>query len=800
MKQHKGLQHNIYWSGPRESDCDYTGSLFSGSVTFFGSDKNGNVSYCGNSASRIDHNVDNEDASCFVRDHLKSIIENDPDCRIMYYNPNYAFDLDNEIDRRIICRNDRGLMEMLNDKLRFRSFAEGIVPMLPMKLLRGAECTYDSLKERNGFGEFNDFVIQEKNASGGHGTFLMRNGDVNRIREKLTDDEAYIVTGYIAENISVNVHAVIFDDDILLFPASIQVIRYQDGRLLYRGGDFDAYEQIDGGRREKFTAETRKLLRQIQQKGYRGVIGIDGLFDGDRLYIVEVNNRFQGSSILVNKKLYENNLPSLQELTIKAFEHEEPVSSIQKQLDAMSELGSFYNYIKENDDHTQHIHRAASNERHVKKLVDDGYQEIQAEDPDAYLFSVIFDSNILSLCDQGRAVRIHPNIAEPSKVFEARIREYDLTAIKTSIINRGAVMTEAAKNYVESHGRMRTGTYLSLDVYTEGCYINCPLYVKYTAMSPFSIDYDDQKGLHIDYYEKYLLSVDYDIKVELPLNVKLQQPQIDKILFLATDRLRIQNNNYCTFAEHGVPCRFCEAVGIHNHFEEDDILRAIDYAFTSEIRHLFRHVLIGGLSNDIGREKQVFIDMCHRIRMYSDDIPIYLMSLPPTPEDVDAYIDVGVTEVGFNIEVYDRQIARMLMPGKGAFSLDRYFDAFDAATKRLGRNGAVRTAFIAGLEPMSSTLDGIKAVAERGVAPIISVFRPIPGTELENVIPPSDEWLNDLLVRAEKICNQYGLSLGPQCPACRNNTLSHAVQDEMNVLYQAGWSRADTQVRRRKIS
>ena len=56
--------------------------------------------------------------------------------------------------------------------------------------------------------------------------------------------------------------------------------------------------------------------------------------------------------------------------------------------------------------------------------------------------------------------------------------------------------------------------------------------------------------------------------------------------------------------------------------------------------------------------------------------------------------------------------------------------------------------------------------------PILSVFRPIPGTAMENLVPPSNHYLRDIYHAGTKICTKYGLHLGPDCPACQNNTLS----------------------------
>ena len=112
------------------------------------------------------------------------------------------------------------------------------------------------------------------------------------------------------------------------------------------------------------------------------------------------------------------------------------------------------------------------------------------------------------------------------------------------------------------------------------------------------------------------------------------------------------------------------------------------------------------------------------------------------------------------------------MPGKGNIPLSTYLSALERSVQLLGANNSVRTAFVVGLESIESTLEGIERVCRMGVSPILSVFRPIPGTEMENQIIPSNESLYDLYIRAKKICEKYNLELGPSCPYCQNNTLA----------------------------
>ena len=155
------------------------------------------------------------------------------------------------------------------------------------------------------------------------------------------------------------------------------------------------------------------------------------------------------------------------------------------------------------------------------------------------------------------------------------------------------------------------------------------------------------------------------------------------------------------------------------------------------------------------------------------DKKIYVMSLPPKNTTVlSDYFNAGVTQIGFNIEIFNPSIAQCIMPGKGKITRRAYFDALEKSTHFWGNSGNVRSLIIVGLEQRASLVSGIEKLCQLGVMPILSVFRPIPGTFMENVVPPSNNFLRKLYVECESICIRYNLHLGPDCAYCQNNTLS----------------------------
>lgn len=148
------------------------------------------------------------------------------------------------------------------------------------------------------------------------------------------------------------------------------------------------------------------------------------------------------------------------------------------------------------------------------------------------------------------------------------------------------------------------------------------------------------------------------------------------------------------------------------------------------------------------------------------------MSIPPKDYDeVKNFCECGITEVAFNIEIYNRQIAKKIMPGKGSIPLKQYLQALENSSKLLGTENA-RSMLIIGLDSKRSFLKGVEQLCKIGVTPMISPFRPMENTPLADMVPPTLEYMLDIYCESKKICNKYNIRLGPKCVFCQNNTLT----------------------------
>ncbi len=120
---------------------------------------------------------------------------------------------------------------------------------------------------------------------------------------------------------------------------------------------------------------------------------------------------------------------------------------------------------------------------------------------------------------------------------------------------------------------------------------------------------------------------------------------------------------------------------------------------------------------------------------------------PPHPDRARwaALRAAGVNRVSFCVELFDPGRFREVCPGKHrVYGQRAYLDAVETclALRREGPRAepwVVNGELVAGLEPAASTIAGIEWLVARGAVPTVCVFRPLVGTDLADVAPPSPE-------------------------------------------------------------
>lgn len=594
---------------------------------------------------------------------------------------------------------------------------------------------------------------------GGYSTYLL--DKTSKI--SFDDCDILLVSPYIEESIPLNVTAIIYEDDVLIFPPSIQIIVNDSNRLLYKGADFIAYKELDKIIKQKVLQYSQIICENLKNIGYRGICGIDYITDNNDVFFMEINERFQASSYLINMALKEIGFPSLHRLCMESFQKSK--STINLSEFEINYSSYIYTYHQKFCHCYPYILSKAKSNKNIIRILEDGFLQNAVFEEDAYLFTLVSDINMVSI-GYDNNINIDDNIRE-----HHQLQGKDVLKTKISLMNQGFYITDSAMQYIEQKKNARTAINTGIDLIlfnkirvSSVCGMG-----RFNSMSPFELVYNQTNGLVLTHYGTMISTVDYDMPDALKKKCTTSGVPYSQIAFLANGRLQINHEPVCFYKKHNISCRFCGLPQKEAFFELQDIYEVID----TYIKYCnFNSFFIGGASNIYTKGWKTIGNIAHYISSHSEK-PIYLMAPPPPEKEILYQLkESGITEVSFNIEVFDRKIAEELMPGKGKIPLDLYYSMLEESTLLWGKTGNVRSMIIVGLESTKSLLKGVEHLAQIGVQPILSPFGPRQDTELRNTIPFSSEKLLELFRKCNEICSQYNLAPGPDNIECQNNTLS----------------------------
>lgn len=761
------MREPLYWIGIRSSELQDIPGFFAGSVTMFGPGQDGNRSFERRRQMRHDYNQESAEWVEFVERSAEEILQQTPNGRFMIYSPEEAECYGQAVAQRAVCQNPQPLLDLLEDKFQTRQWLSDYVPILPYRIQPGETLSYAAMLRH--FPGFKRFVIQASFSCGGSGTWLVTEDNHTQILSRLDPEAPYAVSAYQENSVSPNIHLVIYDQEVLLLPPSIQLVEAGEDGFCYRGADFPMYRSLPGQLDVCLKRYAQKIGDVLRRAGYRGVCGVDFLIADDTIYLMEVNPRFQSSTFLLNRALREAGYEcSLQSLQLDAFEAPAPDDRF-RGLSSLAVPYSCYHY--------EYQPGRKADLRYVWNLlkhmpdagcIDDGLDWAIQLEPHTYLYKGVFRGSIAALAPPLRC-RLHANMGLAPASLSAEALRQDLERLKIMLLSRGVRLSGAAAQRLEHTGGFNHEEFWALDLVLNGhIYICAPYDTNRSELSPFCVEADEGSGYFLSCYGKYVLAVQVRAEDAIGDGLTSRGIPYHDITYLGNDRLRVYHRPGCCFKDLGTGCGFCDIPKDNRIFTLEDIFQALD-AYRDH--PAIRHYLIGGGSNPPDDDFSVIESISKHIRDTTGK-PIYLMSLPPRDAGILARLkQAGITEVAFNLEVFDRSLARRYMPGKGAISLTTYEDAFRAAVELWGRTGNVRTIFIVGLEPAESLLEGVAHVAEMGVSPILSLLRPIEETPLRGLLAPRDEEVWEIYQAAKAICARQGVSLGPACPCCEDNTL-----------------------------
>ncbi len=196
----------------------------------------------------------------------------------------------------------------------------------------------------------------------------------------------------------------------------------------------------------------------------------------------------------------------------------------------------------------------------------------------------------------------------------------------------------------------------------------------------------------------------------------------------------------CTLVNTKEECQFCSAQAYTGP------KFTVDY-FSSELRRIQTMQGIDALTLSAGslvdKRYKGYEQMGAYIRAARDlgvyEINIELMPSPQLDDDeVRRLMQVmnadGVTSAQFNIEIWNPEKRKELMPYKGGIPVETYLRYFALGSDIFGP-GKTSSVILSGLNTCDELFEAAVAIIGAGGIPSLEVFRPLPNTRLENTIP-----------------------------------------------------------------
>lgn len=749
-------EHSLVWVGNRESEIESCCELFAHSITIYGSGVDKNISLINPNSEQ--YFVEKKKSAYFAEKINELLLLSDR-YRFLFYNSqtaNSIIESSPDLEKFFLCVNEPSILSYLNSKAYTKMWLSHQLPVIRFALLAKQEISYKQLKKI--FNQDESFVIQDDCSSGGVGTYLYTQDDSDAISSKLSSSQLFVVSPYVKDSYSVNYHIIVGKHEVLIYPPSLQVVELTDNQFLYKGADFiaantDIPQKIKG----QLYEHCKVIGKLLQGINYRGVCGVDFQISNETVYLMEVNPRFQASSLLLDFSLREQFGTGLIETHMAAFSISVTKEHVHAANNVIVSLSSIAFYLFADHLFYQHIFNQLQGAPSTYKICRDK-QHISPVAPKRYLFRVLFNIPLTSIDYNGNLI-LHQNLQNPKNVVVG-----NPINLKVALLTQGIKISPEAF----AHYKIKDATFDAVDIIIGDTVINCPVKGKFIHLTPWNIEFH-QKTLSLYYLQTYIADVKIDTQEQLTIQTTRNGWNVHKIGYRTTDRVRIRHTHSCYYKKTTHSCDFCHVtVKTDNTFLLEDVYEVIDH-YMEEVQ--FRHFLIGGPTAERQSEELNILNIVRYIRSKSDK-PIGVMTVPPEDASIlSAYKENGVTDISYNIEIFNRALAKQIMPGKGQIPLEQYRQAFVEGVRLFGRSGAIRSMLLIGLDRDISLLNGVEFLCDLGVSPMLSPFRPLFKTPLAMRIPPDIRTIDRVVRAARNICIQYGVNLGPSCKMCQNNTL-----------------------------
>ncbi len=314
-------------------------------------------------------------------------------------------------------------------------------------------------------------------------------------------------------------------------------------------------------------------------------------------------------------------------------------------------------------------------------------------------------------------------------------------------------------------GPAEGGTFL-----VDGIPVSLPISSKYVSRSPYILR--EEGGQYLIFKdEKTVSPVNFIGRPKFYDHSTEEGIPYPKIALLhGKDCLATSVIQTCTYWHSSERCRFC---GIELSYGNDLTIKvktpdqlsevALKAKELDSIQHI---VLTTGTVRPSGKEISYLVPCASAIKK-ATGLPIHAQFCPPSNmEGLYELKEAGVDTVGIHIESFDFETLSQVAPAKAAIGLERYKKVWKMAVEIFGPN-QVSSFLIVGLgEKTDSIIWGSKYLADLGVYPFVVPLRPIPGSLMQDSLPPDPEEMKRIYEAVACILKRKGLSASQSLAGC----------------------------------
>jgi radical SAM protein (TIGR04043 family) len=299
-------------------------------------------------------------------------------------------------------------------------------------------------------------------------------------------------------------------------------------------------------------------------------------------------------------------------------------------------------------------------------------------------------------------------------------------------------------------------------LFLDGVPANVPVSSSYVANSPYFIKKIGQDSLLFK-NKNEIMTVKIPPKPKFYRYVTEDGIEYSKIaLKHGGDCLATTVFQKCAYWDSNKRCKFC---GIELSLKNGRTIEQKTPQQLSEVARVakkldnIRHVVLTTGTVHPPKDTVEYICNCTRSIKDSVNLPVHVQIEPPSnTDDLVELKAAGVDTIGIHIESFDFNVLSDIAPAKAALGLQRYEKAWEKSVEIFGIN-QVSSFLIIGLgESRESVIEGAKYLAKKGVYPFLVPIRPIPGSWLQDSVPPPAELMIELYQEVSEVLTQNNLS------------------------------------------